>query len=242
MTNSKITGLFMGWTDPISNRWFPIKKMTWNEGKYYTVYLQGMRSAIAANPSKGTAVKAGLIKLDEVIITSDIEVSFKTRMPVNRPFTDVERLQRLGLPTDLTKFDPFEYVARSGGRSGADSSDIFPEFAPDLNGEYHYYFGIGAIEDVDINEYIHRVNVNDRLTVKDGRIFHKGNLVGEAPGYIKHLLQHHTESIDLTVFQVNDDIYKFGKLLCCAKINSRKCIPFTDFDYEPLMKISASNK
>ena len=33
-----ITGLFMGWTDPVSQQWFPIEKMTWSQCKYYTVY------------------------------------------------------------------------------------------------------------------------------------------------------------------------------------------------------------
>ena len=72
-----------------------------------------MLSAIAANPSKGTAVKVGLIKLDRVETTTEIEVSFKTRMPVNRPFDDAEELDRLGLSTDLTQFDPFEYILPS---------------------------------------------------------------------------------------------------------------------------------
>ena len=62
-----ITGLFMGWTDPTSKKWFPVKKMTWGNGKYYTVYLRGMLSAIATNPSKGTAVKVGLM-LNPVLI------------------------------------------------------------------------------------------------------------------------------------------------------------------------------
>ena len=82
-----ITGLFMGWTDPVTNNWFPLKKITWNEGKYYTVYLQGMLSAMQVSEAHRTTVKAGLAKLDRVAISNDIHVSFKVRMPVNRPFT-----------------------------------------------------------------------------------------------------------------------------------------------------------
>ncbi len=237
-----ITGLFMGWTDPVSKEWFPIKKMTWNDGKYYTVYLQGMRSAIAANPSKGTAVRAGLIQLDRVEITNEIEVTFRTRMPVNRPFSDIERLERLGLSTDLAKFDPFEYVARSGGRSGGDSSDIFPEVIPDRSGKYHFYFGIGAIKNLNISEYIHRIDVKDRLIIKNGKIEHKDYLIGEIPGYIKHVSNNHTESITLTVSKINHDVYKFGKLLCHAEIDSQIYIPFSDFDYQPLVDTLVLNK
>jgi hypothetical protein len=235
-----INGLFMGWTDPVSGQWFPIKKMTWKDGKYYTVYLQGMRSAILANPSKGTAVKSGLIRLDEVAVSDDIETSFKVRMPVNRPFSDVTRLERLGLSTDLTQFNPFEYIARSGGRRGGDTSDIFPEVTPDDLGQYHFYFGIGAIDNVDISEYIYQLKIGTRLKVKRGLIYHRDFLLGQAPGYIADILHHHTEAIDLTVSKTNHDVYKFGKLLCHAEIDSKNHIPFSEYDYLPLVENLAS--
>ena len=225
----------MGWTDPISKKWFPIKKMTWNNGKYYTIYFKGMLSAIAANPSKGTAVKVGLIKLDRVETTKDIEVSFKVRMPVNRPFHDVERLERLGLSTDLTQFDPFEYIARSGGKSGADTSDIFPEITLDNNGIYHYYYGIGAIEGHDISEYIRQLKIGNTLTIREGRVYHDRYLLGETHGYIKHLSEHHGKSLNLTIAKINHDVYQFGKILCHTTIDSRVHIPFSDDDYQPLI-------
>ena len=53
-------------------------------------------------------------------------------MPVNRPFTDTLKLERLGLSTDLDRFDPFEYVARSGGYAREDTSDLFAEVTPKL--------------------------------------------------------------------------------------------------------------
>lgn len=237
-----ITGLFIGWTDPISRQWFPIKKMTWNGDKYYTVYLQGMRSAIAVNPSKGTAVRAGLIQLDRVETTSEIEVSFRTRMPVNRPFTDTLRLDRLGLSTDLTQFDPFEYVARSGGRSGGDTSDIFAEVTPDRGGKYHFYFGIRSIEGIDISEYIHQIQTGTKLSIKDGLIYHQDFRLGKAPGYIVDVASHHPQAIELTVAQINHDIYNFGKLLCHLQVDSRAGIPFSDSHYQPLVDIEAVRK
>ena len=230
-----ITGLFMGWTDPTSKKWFPVKKMTWGNGKYYTVYLRGMLSAIATNPSKGTAVKVGLVKLDRVETTTDIEVSFKTRMPVNRPFDDAEDLNRLGLSTDLTQFDPFEYIARSGGKAGADTSDIFAEVTPDRDGIYHYYFGIGAIKDIDISEYIYCLEVGTELTIEDGLIYHHNVLLGQSPGYISNLSECHPQSIRLTVAKINHDVYQFGKILCHAEVDSRVHIPFADNDYQPLL-------
>jgi hypothetical protein len=230
-----ITGLFMGWTDPVSKRWFPIKKMTWNQGKYYTVYLQGMRSAMEISEAHRTIVKAGLAKLDRITVSNDIDVSFRTRMPVNRLFTDTSRLERLGLSTNLSQFEPFEYVARSGGYTGVDTSDLFAEVTPDLAGNYNFHFGIRSIDGVDISEYIHQLQIDTQLTIKSGLIYHRDVLLGTAPGYIADLASHHPQAIELTVAQVNHDIYKFGKLLCHAQIDSKVAIPFSDLHYQPLV-------
>jgi hypothetical protein len=100
-----ITGLFMGWTDPFTKKWFPITKMTWKNDLYYTVHLQGMLLAMEVSPAYRTGVRSGLIKLDRVSISDGINVDFRPRMPVNRPYTDVAKLERLGLSTDLNLFD-----------------------------------------------------------------------------------------------------------------------------------------
>ena len=156
-------------------------------------------------------------------------------MPVNRPFHDTERLDRLGLSTDLTQFDPFEYIARSGGKSGADTSDIFPEVTPDRDGIYHYYFGIGAIKDIDISEYIYCLEVGTELTIENGLIYHHNVLLGQSPGYISNLSECHPQSIRLTVAKINHDVYQFGKILCHIEVDSRVHIPFADDDYQPLL-------
>jgi hypothetical protein len=129
------------------------------------------------------------------------------------------------------------------GRCGGDPCDIFPEVTPDENGKHDFHFGIGLYEDLDISEYLHRIQIGDRLIINAGVITHKGYVVGTTPGYISHLLHLYTESIDyLTVAKVNHDIYKFGKILCHAEVNSRKCVPFTEFDYEPMTDILVSSK
>ena len=237
-----ITGLFMGWTDPVTQRWFPIKKMTWNQGQYSTVYLQGMRSAMKISEAQRTVVRAGLAKLEQVTISSQIEVSFRTRMPVNRPFTDTLKLERLGLSTDLNQFDPFEYIARSGGYTVGDTFDLFAEITPDLVGKYNFYFGIRSIDGLDISESIHLLQLGTKLIIKNGLIYHQDVLLGTAPGYIGDLATDHLPAVELTVAQINHDIYKFGKLLCHAQIDSQVAIPFSGLDYQPLVDaLVASN-
>ncbi len=234
-----ITGLFMGWTDPVSNQWFPIKKMTWDRSKYYTVYLEGMLAAMQVSEAHRTLVKSGLVKLDRVEITDDIHVSFRTRMPVNRPFSSEWKLRRLGLSIDLTQFDPFEYISRSGGYTGGDTSDLFPEVTPDELGKYNFYFGIRYIEGIDISEYISQLQIGTKLMINDGLIYHQDFLLGKSPGYIADMAKYHPQAIELTVKQINHDIYKFGKLLCHAEIDNKVKIPFSDFHYEPLVNILA---
>jgi hypothetical protein len=232
-----ITGLFMGWTDPVSNKWFPIEKMTWQNGKYYTVYLQGMLAAMEISAAHRTLVKFGIAKLDLVRITNDIEVSFRVRMPVHRPFDDLAKLERLGLSTDLARFDPFEYVARSGGYTGSDSYDLFPEVTPDKFGKYHFYFGIRDIKGIEISEYIHQLTIGTQLTIEDNLIYHNGELLGRTPGYISDLAKLQPQAVNLTVAKVVHHAFRFGKLLCHVEIDSKVIIPFLDSQYQPLVNI-----
>ena len=230
-----ITGLFMGWTDPVSKQWFPIKKMTWSDGKYYTVYLQGMRSAMEISEAHRTIVKAGLAKLEQITVSNNIDVSFRTRMPVNRPFADTTELARLGLSTDLSKFDPFEYIARSGGYSGVDTSGVFPEVTADSTEKYHFHFGSEYIEGVEISEYISQLQLGSELRIEDGLIYDRDTLLGKAPGYIANLAACHPLAVKLTVAQINHHVYKFGKLLCHAQVDSQVAIPFRSLHYQPLV-------
>jgi len=156
-------------------------------------------------------------------------------MPVNRPFTDTLKLERLGLSTDLSQFDPVEYVARSGGYAGEDTSDLFAEVTPDLVGNYHFHFGIRALDGIDLSEYIHQIQTGTNLRIEDGLIYDRGFILGKAPGYIADLANHHPQAIELTVEQINQDIYKFGKLLCHARIDRKVAIPFSDLHYQPLV-------
>jgi hypothetical protein len=237
-----ITGLFMGWTDPVTKQWFPIKKMTWSGGKYYTVHLQGLLAAMEISEGHRTLVKAGLTKPDEVYISNEIEVSFRTRMPVNRPFTDVGELERMGLSIDLTQFDPFEYTARSGGGIGGDTYDLFPEITPDDAGIYHFYFGIGDIDHLDITEYIRCLELGSQLEVKNGLVYHESSLLGQAPGYIMDFAKHHPHAVYVSVAKINNDVYKFGKLLCHVCVDSLVATPFSDSQYQLLVDIFATSK
>jgi hypothetical protein len=229
-----ITGFFMDWFDRDKGKWFPVEKMIWKNGKYYSFYLQGMLEAIKAFPYEDK-----INRFDRVIITDDISPGFEDRMPLGRPFTDVSSLDRLGLPTDLNRFDIFEYMARSGGHNNTNDSQLFPEVTPDAFGIYHFYFSIEPIGGIDITKYLYQIEVKDKLFIKDGSIYHENFVLGMAPGYINDFSKCYFQAIELNVSKVNHHIYKTSKILCHAQINGNKFIPFSDSRYEPLANILA---
>jgi hypothetical protein len=232
-----ITGLFMGWTDIHTKEWFPVRKMTWIDREYHTVYLHGILAATKISETQRAMVKSGLIKLDRIEISDDIELSFKRRMPVHRPFTDLEKLERLSLPRGLNKFDPFEYVARTGGRMATDNYDIFPESTPDEFGIYQFYFTAGAFDGVDITEYVARLQVGEGLSIENGSVYHQNFLLDKVPGYINNIAKHHPQSIQVTVAKISYDRYGYGSLLCTVKVNGNAYIHFSDSHYQPLVNI-----
>ena len=83
--------------------------------------------------------------------------------------------------------------------------------------------------------------MGNTLTIQDGRVYHDRYLLGETPGYIKHLCDRHGKSLNLTIAKINHDVYQFGKILCHATIDSKIHTPFSDDDYQPLIDTAPSS-
>ena len=177
-----ITGLFMGWTDPISKAWYPIQKMSKNADGYRTCYVNGVFDAIDASPNMQLLFEKKLIKPLEVKITKEIPSVFAQRMPIARPEDAVKELQLLGLPKHPV--DPIAYVSRSGGYSLTDGYDIFPEVTADANGDYHFYFSPRNITKlgVSIHEYIDKLSIGTVLELdRMGYLYHGSTILGRLP-------------------------------------------------------------
>jgi hypothetical protein len=232
-----INGLFMGWTDIHSKQWFPIRKMIWTNREYHTVYLHGILAATKISETQRAMVKSGLIKLDRIEISDDIELSFKRRMPVNRPFTDLEELGQLDLTRSLNKFDPFEYIARTGGYMMTDKYDIFPQVTPDEFGIYQFYFTAGAFDGVDITDYVTRLRVDEELRIENSSVYHQSFRLDKVPGYINDITKYHPHAIQVNVAKINEDRHGYKSLLCTVKVNGNAYIPFSDLHYQPLVNM-----
>jgi hypothetical protein len=238
-----ITALFMGWTKPNTNIWFPIRKMTWSNGEYHTVYLQGMLLSEEFSKNHQAEIEFQRSKLDKVDSGLEIHGLFRPRIPLRRTYTtDVKQLEQLNLTNDSHHFDPFEYVARTGGYKATDSYDLFPEATPDECGIYHFYFTAGVFYPVNITEYITQLKVGDRLNIKNGSVYHKDFLLDKSPGYINDMVEHHAQAIEVTVEKINFSESGRGNLLCAVTVNGKIHIPFSDFKYQSLAKVLMLSK
>jgi hypothetical protein len=226
------TALFIGWTNPETKQWFPVERLTWEGGKYEAVYLNGIHSAMAENPALRSFIAVLKVPLDRVEVSSSLPESFRKRMPVHRPFENVDNLRRLGLSSNLKRFDPFEYVARNG--TCASNYEICAQVKPDEDGIYHFYFGDNWIPDTDIPATAYEgININDELVVVKNQIYFKNLLLGGAPSYISDLVEHHPQAVKISIQQINDCRYRFDRILCHATVDSKIAIPFADERYRP---------
>ena len=228
-----ITGLFMGWTDPVSKAWYPIQKMSKNADGYHTCYVNGVFDAIDASPNMQLLFKKGLIKPNGVKISKEIPAIFAQRMPIARPEDAVKELQLLDLPKHPV--DPIAYVSRSGGYSVTDGYDLFPEVTGDTNGNCHFYFlsrnlpNLGA----SIHEYIDNLSVGTTLEFdRTGYLIHHSNVLGKLPGYLVDIVGHN-HSVQVEVTKINSQVgWHYYHLLCHATV---KLKPFTEVKYQQVL-------
>jgi hypothetical protein len=154
--------LFLAWQDPDSRTWFPVGKLTREDGTYNFSYLQG---AIQAGE------KANFQPLwsfpDFYISYSSIELFplFSNRLlRPSRP--DYENfVQWLNIPQQ--KDDPIALLARSGGRRKTDSFEVFPYLERDEQGNYHIHFFAHGLRHFpkDIQQHVQSLQPGTRLLV-----------------------------------------------------------------------------
>jgi hypothetical protein len=233
-----ITALFMGWTDPVSKQWFPIRKMSLTAAGYHTCYVNGVFQAIDVSPNLRLLFEKGLIKPDEVKISQDIPAIFAQRMPIARPEDAQEELEFFGLPK--YPVNPIAYASRSGGYSNTDGYDLFPEVTADGDGDYHFYFLPQHLVKLQASthEYIDRLSVGTVLDVDPaGYIAYENTILGKLPGYLADAIGH-DRSIEIEVAKVNSQTsWRYYHLLCHATVKFK---PFTESHYQALQSVLAT--
>ncbi len=127
--------LFLAWLDPISRYWFPIGRLTFDEGVYQFVYTQGVKEAEEKCAFKPLS---SFPRLDEIYTSTQLFPVFANRL-MSRSRPDYSSfIEWLNIPND--KNDPIAILARSGGERETDTLAVFACPEVDELGQYHLYF------------------------------------------------------------------------------------------------------
>ena len=124
--------LFVAWQDPESRSWFPVGRLTFDNGTYQFAYTRG------AKESKSFRPFGRMTELDSVYMSKELFPLFSNRiLPKSRP-EHQDYMRWLGLSED--KYNELEELARTGGQRATDSLEIFPCPEPTPDNRYVVYF------------------------------------------------------------------------------------------------------
>jgi hypothetical protein len=209
--------LYLAWQDAFSQYWYPIGRLTWENGKYRFVYIQGSKDA----EKSGFHGLPAFPDLSEVYESDELFPLFANRlMPRSRP--DYRNfIQWLSLPEH--EDDPFALLVRSGGqRATGDTLAIYPCPVKDSGGNYHQHFFVHGLRHLgeEVVTRVSRLEEGELLKIMvDAQNNHDSRalmlrtsdtegtlLVGWFPRYLTKEVQRFLEdpsSVKITVERVN---------------------------------------
>jgi len=125
--------LILSWQDMKSREWFPVGRLSFDDGRYIFAYTKG---ALCAKES-GFLGLAGMIDLSKVYYSDIIFPVFQNRI-LNKSRPD--RSDFLSwLNINLDSYSQLEELARTGGIKATDSLQLYP--VPSIeNNKYHVNF------------------------------------------------------------------------------------------------------
>ncbi len=241
--------LFLAWQDSNSRRWFPIGRLTFDEGKYQFVYTQGVEEA---QEKCGFEPLSSFPRLDEVYTSTQLFPVFSNRlMPRSRP--DYSKfVEWLNVPQN--EDDPIALLARSGGQRETDTLTVFPCPDPDEEGRYHIHFfshGLRHLSHCSI-ERINRFQPGEKLWLAhefqnpyDPQALilntEDHHIVGYCPRYLVNntfrLLERNPNLVHVHVERVNQPPTPLQFRLLCSM--TAKWLddfhPFSGKEYQPIM-------
>jgi len=154
--------LFLAWQDSISRTWFPVGKLTHEDGTYHFVYIQGARKA---EKEANFQPIWSFPDFDHHYTSSELFPLFANRL-LKRSRPDYQDfVQWLNIPAHQD--DPISLLARSGGKRQTDSFEVFPCPERDENGVYHVHFFAHGLRHFPSHteQYVRTLEVGTRLLI-----------------------------------------------------------------------------
>lgn len=217
--------LFVAWQEPESRRWFPVGRLTQENGEFKFVYTRGAKEAKNFTPF------GRMNNLDTAYVSDVLFPLFANRMlPKSRPEYR-EYLRWLGLGEE--HYDELDILARSGGLRATDTLEIFPCPEPTEDMRYRVYFFSHGLRHLILENQarVNRLQVGERLfLMRDLQNSHDAkalllrtddpmSIVGYCPRYYSGEFSRLLDTVDaekvhVTVEQVNADAPMQLRLLC----------------------------
>jgi hypothetical protein len=250
--------LFVAWQDPATRSWYPIARLTHDDGIYRFIFTNGARKA---QNECGFMPPTPFDSLEQVYESDVLFPLFANRVPKpNRPdYRDY--VECLNLPLD--KDDPMLVLSRNGGRRETDSYEVFPCPEPGSDGAYHIHFfahGVRHLPDESLKR-IEQLKRGDELLMAwdfqnpyDRRALmlltsdRKGRdryILGFCPRYLNadafELLQANMPVTKIAVERVNPPPAPLQLRLLCnmtAEWPGAEFRPFSTSEYQPLVGVA----
>lgn len=247
----------MGEVDFDTGIWFPIKKMTWSEKKERNYlnckigFVEGAKQYQRLHPElKNLFMPRDINKVMQ--FRDVLSCSWRNRMPVSRP---VEEKLKICLGLNSTNaVDPVEFVARDGGYRHGDLCNIFPEVAPNEQGNYNFVFrGIDRWVMSSSNKpELETISVGAKVTIQPPtrekllsdewkkttiepppeairmKLYAENYMVGYAPHYIQEFYRQFGEQLKIKILQVNSGVPFEYQFLFLATLSQKAGNPYLE--------------
>ena len=149
--------LYVTWQDPETRTWYPVGRLTYQDGTYAFAYTRG------AKASSNFVPFGRMTDFDTVYLSNELFPLFANRLLSKSRPDYREYLNWLGL--DESTASQLEVLARSGGQRATDSLEIVPCPEPTPDNNYVAFFfahGLRYLSEKDQHR-VATLNVSDRL-------------------------------------------------------------------------------
>ncbi len=216
--------VYLSWQDPKNRQWFPVGKLSYDDGVYKFVYTKGARLSSNFTPFGRMQDLTATYKSNELFPLFANRLISKKR-PEYKSILEWLDLQE-------AEADPLALLARTEGIRVTDSLTVFPCPEPDAEGRYRFdFFSHGLrYRPVEAIKAVNNLKPGDRLYLMPDpqnrydnyaialRTDDPTTIVGYCPRYITkdflELLKHDPDAVCVTVKRVNPNAPLQLRLLC----------------------------